>query len=358
MKVLIIPEYGRYGGTLSFFKKLLDIHREHKINTAILINREQNIPELVNPLVRVFEMPVRPKRGYYPGVSIFYDVKYTRQAIREYVPDLVVISNGMPGLMMGVLACDMPVLFIMHTYPLKRLIVPSLFMKMPVFKKDYVFMTVSQSSARQIKKYIGIPEESIEVVYNSVKTADGKINKSSKQVVLTLGHLSSYKNPGLWLEVGKRVIERMPDTRFIWLGDGEQIAQSTQLVEGFGLANNIEFRGYVSNVEEFYDEASVYFQPSRVESQSLSVLSAMAKGIPCVTSDAGGLPESVVNGTTGFTCPVDDVEGYVSRITDLLSNPALREQMGKAGRQRAAELFSEEEQERKIIDLYKRLAEK
>jgi hypothetical protein len=68
--------------------------------------------------------------------------------------------------------------------------------------------------------------------------------------------------------------------------------------------------------------------------------------------DGGGLPESVVNGETGFTCPQGDLECFVSQIIKLLDDDKLREKMGQSGKLRAETLFSEEVQEEKNIRLY------
>lgn len=84
----------------------------------------------------------------------------------------------------------------------------------------------------------------------------------------------------------------------------------------------------------------------------------MANGLPCVTSDTGGLPESVVNGETGFICPPDNVECFVSQIIKLLDDDKLRYKMGKSGKLRAETHFSEDVQEKKMIDLYTALLKK
>lgn len=360
MKVLVIPEYGSYGGTLSFFRRLLEIHgREKEIQTGILIQEGQYIPEEVmssTPQMQIFTMPERSKISLYPILSVIYDLLYTRKAVSSFQPDLIVVSNGMPGLMLGVLFLPIPTLYVMHSYPPWRLIVPSLLMKALLMKPRYVIMTVSRFSGNMIREYMGVRNDRLEVIYNSAKLKKISIGKALKPLILTLGHIVSYKNPELWVEVAKEVIKHVPDARFVWLGDGMMLERLRQMVADLDLGNNIEFRGYTSDVEEYYSYAMIYFQPSKIENNSISVLDAMAYGLPCVTSDTGGLPESVVNGVTGYVCRTDDVEGYASRISELLSDQSLRLKMGKAARQRVSELFSEEVQERKIIDLYKRLA--
>lgn len=331
----------------------------HRIETVLLIQEGQIVPDttmLLNSGVQVFGMPERNRLSFYPGLSILYDYLYVRKVVNKIHPDLIVVSNGTPGLMLGVLFFKVPVLMIMHTYPTKKLIVPSLIMKILAMKRGYTFMTVSRFSAKRIQETMGVPLDRIEVVYNSVKVREREVRNVANPVVLTIGHLVPYKNPELWLEVARRVVQSIPEVSFVWLGDGEMLESMRQRTAELGLGENVEYKGYTPDVDRFYMEAMVYFQPSTIENLSLSVLDAMVHSVPCVASDAGGLPETVIDGKTGFTCHVEDVEGFASKIIELLSNPSLRERMGKAGRQRVAELFSEEEQERKIIGLYKRLA--
>jgi glycosyltransferase involved in cell wall biosynthesis len=88
------------------------------------------------------------------------------------------------------------------------------------------------------------------------------------------------------------------------------------------------------------------------ESGGIAVLEAMFHGLPCVTSDIGGLPESVINGLTGFTCQSNYIENFCMRMTTLLDSPNIRNGMDSAGKQRSKELFSEVIQE-KSLSIYK-----
>lgn len=359
MKILVIPEYGSYGGTLTFFKRLLAIHKKNHIDTVVLIQEKQYLQEATDAFndnnLTVHTGLNRTFIFLYPFLSVLFDILFCCKTIRAANPDLVVVSNGTPGLMLGVLFFKVPVLMIMHTYPVKKLIVPSLLMKVLAKKRRYTFMTVSKFSAKRIRESMGVPVDRVEVVYNSAKLKEGCVRNVVKPVVLTIGHLVSYKNPELWLEVARRVVQSTPEVSFVWLGDGEMLEPMRRRSAELGLEKNVKYKGYTSDVEMFYREAMVYVQPSTIESLSISVLDAMAHALPCVVSDAGGLPEPVVDRETGFICHVEDMEGFASRIIELLSNPSLRERMGKAGRQRVAEIFSEEEQERKIIALYRSL---
>lgn len=219
------------------------------------------------------------------------------------------------------------------------------------------FVTVSQFSKENINRFMGVPLKHIEVIYNSFQPIKTYINNKNAHI-LTVGHVEWYKDPECWLSVAKKVIDKKQDVRFLWVGDGELLRSFKLKIHELGMESRIVMCGFSNQIENYYADAILYFQPSLLESHGISVVEAMAHGLPCVTSDAGGLPESVVNGETGFTCPPNDVECFVSRIIKLLDDDKLREKMGQCGKLRAEILFSEEVQEKKMISLYTSVLQK
>jgi glycosyltransferase involved in cell wall biosynthesis len=215
-------------------------------------------------------------------------------------------------------------------------------------------MTVSSSAAESISKTMGIPRNNIEVVYNSAGIAVHS-NKLNTPVILTAGHIVAYKNPELWLEVARTVVKDRPGSTFVWLGDGELLETIRDKVRQMSLEDRIVLPGYIPYPSTWYDQASIYFQPSLRENHSIAVLEAMGHGLPCVVSDIGGLPESVLDGENGYVVPSDDVASFVTSIIKILDDQQLREKMGASGRQRIKELFMEEMQEQRILRLYQRL---
>ena len=86
----------------------------------------------------------------------------------------------------------------------------------------------------------------------------------------------------------------------------------------------------------------MFLLPSELESFGLSALEAMARGVPVVGSDAGGLPEVVRHAETGYLLPVGDVEGMAARTIEILKDDERRREMGEAARHRVESLFGAE----------------
>ena len=105
------------------------------------------------------------------------------------------------------------------------------------------------------------------------------------------------------------------------------------------LRSRIRLAGYVENVHDLLSVAAIYFQPSLVESQGLSVAEAMAHSLPCVVSDRGGLPESVQDGVTGFVVQLE-VEQASEKLLYLIRNKEAARRMGGAGYEKYQRDFS------------------
>jgi len=215
-------------------------------------------------------------------------------------------------------------------------------------------MTVSNAAARSVSDAIGVLRSKIDVVYNSCSITAYR-TESASPIILTAGHLFVYKNPEVWLEVARTVLLECPVSRFVWLGDGELLETIREKVKELSLEERILLPGYVSEPSSWYTQAQIYFQPSLRESHGIAVLEAMASGLPCVVADSGGLPESVVDGETGYVCQPADSIAFAGRIIELLGDKALRERMGITGQHRVEKCFSEEIQEQKILNIYDQL---
>ncbi|HML06687.1 MAG TPA: glycosyltransferase [Xanthobacteraceae bacterium] len=95
-----------------------------------------------------------------------------------------------------------------------------------------------------------------------------------------------------------------------------------------------------SAVERYYDEAAIYVQSSTMECLPLALLTAMARGLPIVTTDVDGCSEAILNGVCGLTVPPRDIPHLASAIGRLLADPTQARIWGEAARQRFVRMFS------------------
>ena len=121
-----------------------------------------------------------------------------------------------------------------------------------------------------------------------------------------------------------------------------ELARLSALAEERGVADLVRFTGRKGRAElaNCYSAADVFVTTPWYEPFGITPLEAMICGIPVVGSNVGGIRSTVVHGETGFLVPARDPDALAARLACLLSNPALAESMGKAGRARALERYT------------------
>jgi glycosyltransferase involved in cell wall biosynthesis len=108
--------------------------------------------------------------------------------------------------------------------------------------------------------------------------------------------------------------------------------------------DNVTIHGHVDMEDsQLWSSFDIYFQPSRSEGLCVTVIEAMACGLPVVASRAGGITESVVDNETGYLVKQGDIDGYCAQLTHLASCSTLRQKMGDSGRKRVESKYTAEE---------------
>jgi glycosyltransferase involved in cell wall biosynthesis len=186
-------------------------------------------------------------------------------------------------------------------------------------------------------------------------TSSGEVN------VLTVGHVEDYKNPFLWVDVAKIVMQNSPADcviRFLWVGEGSLLEECRIKVDALGLTSRIKFAGPSSSVAEFYEAADIYFQPSRMESFGIAVLDAMQYGLPTVVSSVGGLPELVSSGMNGYLLAEDDICGYADAILSLAVDRDKRNNFGASAKYKYLTKFNYERWQRETWVVHEKILKK
>ncbi len=147
--------------------------------------------------------------------------------------------------------------------------------------------------------------------------------RSGMPIIATCGRIMPQKNPALFNELALR----FPDCRFLWIGDGPVKHELT--------APNITVTGFMTRKEamELVSRALIYVQPSLWEGMPVSVLEAMAAGVPVVASDIIGNRDIINHGKTGLLCRPGDLSTFAEAVGELLGHRELRETIGSQARE-------------------------
>jgi L-malate glycosyltransferase len=177
----------------------------------------------------------------------------------------------------------------------------------------------------------GIPSHAI---YNLIDTAKFRFRERLPLRPAFLANRNFEKHYGVdrVLKAFAIIQRTVPEATLTVAGDGVERSSLEDLARTLGLKNT-RFIGRVppDNITEQYDAADIYLNGSEIDNQPLSILEAFACGLPIVTTDAGGIPDIVTDGKTGFVVPRGDYESLASRALQLLSEPNRAAEMAENG---------------------------
>jgi len=194
----------------------------------------------------------------------------------------------------------------------------------------------------QVQKEIDVIPNFVDLEQYPVERPDRSGFAAPGQKVLL--HVSNFRPVKRVLDV-VRIFERVArevDAVLLMVGEGPERSSAQALGRRLGLGERLRFLGTQQAIEEIVGLADVFLLPSELESFGLSALEAMARGVPVVGSDAGGLPEVVKHAESGYLLPVGDVDGMAARTIEILRDDERRREMGEAARHRVESLFDAE----------------
>ncbi len=169
--------------------------------------------------------------------------------------------------------------------------------------------------------------------------------------VLFLGNLIRLKGPLEFLEAAALAGAELPGARFVLAGghiEPDTSAAVAERLQDPRLGGRVVATGGVAGEDKraLFAESHIFVFPTRYDVLPLAVIEAMEAGLPVIASPAGGVPDMVVDGETGFLVDALDPAAIAARIVELARDPALRERMGRAGRARFETEFSREAYQR------------
>ena len=200
-------------------------------------------------------------------------------------------------------------------------------------------VALGEGARREVSEFGGVPLRHILSIPNGVPAiaSAGPRARAPRPVLGVLGRLEQQKGVDLLLET----LTALPDVELDVAGDGSERQRLQRLATELGVDPRVRFRGWVADVPSFLREIDVLVLPSRQEAMPLTVLEAMHAGVPVVATAVGSVPEVVVDGVTGFVVPAEDVAALTTACRALVDDPELRSELGRHGRSRAAQLYSD-----------------
>jgi glycosyltransferase involved in cell wall biosynthesis len=205
---------------------------------------------------------------------------------------------------------------------------------------------VSEAVREVVLQREGTPEDRTVVIQNGVQLpteAPSKVELAAARtefgfgpehrivgMVANLDH--AVKGASYFVEALPLIVARVPEARFLVLGEGREKAALRARAEELGVGDRVVFAGFRSDVHRLYPIMDVSVLTSLSEGLSITILESMSFGIPLVVTAVGGNPELVRDGESGFLVPPKDVTSFADAVVRVLRDPALASRFGRAGR--------------------------
>ena len=191
-------------------------------------------------------------------------------------------------------------------------------------------------------------------VHNYVNIDDFRLKRKKDKLIriVTVANFKPQKNPLMWAETALKLTSEFDNVKFFYIGDGPLRKQVEYLL---GENKSIKILGWRSDIGGLLSEMDIFFLPSRWEGLPLSVLEAMACGLPVIASAVDGTKEVIIDSATGYLVDPDDLRAYINRLSELIRDEKKRKIMGERGRERVEKHFSYHKMIKKVFDIYKSL---
>lgn len=210
------------------------------------------------------------------------------------------------------------------------------------------------------KTWVKLDDEKTQVVPNPISSSHFSAPLSERApIVLYVGRLERNKGAETMMNALPMLLEKFPALEFQFVGSDGLDTDGASWRDRIVASVRPELRGQIKfetmsrvQLAAAYARAAVCILPSQWENAPYAALEAMACGTPVIACETGGAPELIEDGVHGFLVPFNDPSALSSRIADVLTQPALQQELGAKARRRIEESFSVERVLPKMLAAY------
>lgn len=221
-------------------------------------------------------------------------------------------------------------------------------------------IAVSADIKESLTRDYGFQERNLEIIRNGIVIPELRDRAGEKHgfVIGSAGRFVPVKDYPLMVEVAKEMSAKTDKIRFELAGEGPMLGDIQGLINRHGLEGRFMLRGFIHDVSTFYEGLDVYLNTSLHEGIPMSVLEAMAHGVPPIVPRVGGLEEIVTDGVDGYLVDTRNPRDFAEKCLSLCNNGTLRQNMSRAAREKVTGEFSVERMVQDYLDMYMRTVKK
>jgi len=295
------------------------------------------------------------------------DRSHAEAIFRADRPDLVIFADCCPvsNLAARQTAMDLQIPYITVVHFVGEYLAKNFAAHLPTLARQHAaaraVVAVSGENLDLLQRHFGTPANRGMVIHNGrpprfFQPVDAAVRQRLRAeqkipadavVCFTAARLTGIKGFAYQLEAIKILKKKMglKNLYFVWAGDGDQRIAITKQIAELQVTDNVRILGHRWDIADWYDAADIFILPSELEGMPLSVMEAMAKGVPVIATAVSGTPEEL--GDTGklLPNPAKDSQGVIRELAQTIElwakNPSLRAEQGRLGRERAELMFRE-----------------
>jgi len=210
-------------------------------------------------------------------------------------------------------------------------------------------IAVSKEIRRRLIEQDGVPLERVSVIMNALPPMPARHMYTQPDLPAALengplvgvvARLHTEKGVEYFLEAAATILQYVPHTHFLVIGDGPLRRELQEYAGLLGVQEHVHFLGFRMDAQALIGLLDVLVVPSLSEGTPLVTLEAMAAGVPVVASAVGGIPEQIRHYREGLLVPSGDAAVLANAVLRLLQDPLWAQKLGEAGRQRGLTHFS------------------
>jgi glycosyltransferase involved in cell wall biosynthesis len=358
-EVLFLTRVHEFGGAERHLLSLISRLREPGFHLSILCLADDVFTDRLGPgldisVIRHKEVPV----SLWGWVKLF----------RASQPDVVVFIYSWIWTFPWIASVGAWLAGIRRRFSIQHLIVPKSPNRSPIRRvvrllfgpvksriaADLFYATICVSNALRdsLVKDFGFPARKMRTIHNGVSLSEfvpsesngvqmrAKLRLRSDEFILVCAaRLSKQKGIDILLQAVARVVRDGLCCKCVIVGDGPLREQLGEQAREMGLSGHVFFEGFREDVRPYLQAGSAFVLASHQEGLPLSILEAMACGLPCIVTDVGGNAEAITHQLNGLVVPPGSVDAIASAISYLATHPHERAQMSRAARATASEAF-------------------
>jgi phosphatidylinositol alpha-1,6-mannosyltransferase len=360
MHTLVLTEHflPSMGGSINW---LINTYSRYQSNEVVLVSSKQEGDFLVDktlpfpveriPMTMTDWDPTIPM-SLYRYIQIVRDV---RKYYFKYRVEQIHCAKVLPeGLVAWCLNCIQKVPYILYAHgeEIKTGMTSRKFWWLiPKIYNHAELIIANSKNTKSLLEEIGVSSEKIHIIHPGVDVHVFNVGKNSGEIIrqqlnigdspilLTVGRLQRRKGHDMVIKALPYVRQKVPEVKYIIVGQGEEFANLRQLIADVGVSESVMMVGHVSDQElpSYYAACDIFVMPNRdidgdIEGFGMVYLEAAAAGKPVIGGKSGGTQDAILEGIAGLRVDGNSLSDISAAILTFLLDPDKSRQMGESGR--------------------------